>query len=63
MSSRRKSFGLDTIISGVIEGLGKAVINEWSGYNNEHKTNAHKGVNVIDMQKDDNDCWRMIENE
>ena len=62
-SSKRKSFGFDTIIAGIVEGLGKAVINEWSRGHSECKSNVRKDVNAIDMQKDDNDCWRMIENE
>ena len=61
--SKNKSFGLDTIISGVVEGLGKAIISEVLGNNNEHKASAHEDVNVIDMKKDDDSCWRMVINE
>jgi len=61
--SRRKSFGLDTVISSVIEGLGKAVISEVLGTSDKHNSDVSEDVDVIDMQKDDDCCWEMISNE
>ena len=61
--SRRKSFGLDTVISSVIEGLGKAVISEVLGTSGKYNSDVREDVNVIDMQKDDDSCWEMISNE
>jgi hypothetical protein len=61
--SKNKSLGFDTIIAGVVEGLGKAVIGEVFSRSGTHNSNVHKDVNVIDMKKDDEGCWRIIENE
>lgn len=61
--SKSKSLGFDTIISGVVEGLGKAVIGEVFSRSSNHNSDAYKDVNVIDMKKDDEGCWRIIENE
>jgi len=58
-----KSFGFDTIIAGVVEGLGKAVISEVLGTGGKHNSDVHEDVDVIDMQKDDDSCWEMISNE
>ena len=64
MSRRKgKSLGLDTIIAGVVEGLGKAVMSEVFGRSSSDNSDVHKDVNVIDMKKDDEGYWRMIENE
>ena len=58
-----KSFGFDTIIAGVVEGLGKAVISEVLGTGGKHNSDVRKDVNVIDMQKDDDSCWEIMDNE
>ena len=62
-NGRRKSFGLDTIITNVVKGLGEAIINEAFGYSNKRNSNASEYKDAIDMQKDDDGCWEMINNE
>jgi len=63
MYNRRKSFGFDTIIAGVVKGFGEAIINEAFGRSNERNSDASEYKDAIDMQKDDDGCWGMISDE
>lgn len=67
MSKRhRKSIGeefFETVLTSVVEGLGKAVISGLTGHHDERKSDASKRNNVIHMKKSDKDCWEMIDNE
>lgn len=54
---------MDTIITSVVKGLGEAIINEAFGYSNKRNSDASEYKNAIDMQKDNGDCWEMVNNE